>query len=107
MYAGMVSFDDGHPQMGKRLKNDILDAGFRNIQVGASFDTYSAPRQIAFIHSLIVSWFLSPEVEEVGTMYGVSTPQIWERVRAAVGKWKDAPDAIFAIAWGEAVANKP
>ena len=107
MYAGMVAFDDGHPQMGKRLKNDILDAGFENIRVGASFDTYSAPGQIAFIHSLITGWFLSPEVEEVSAKYGVSTPQIWERVRAAVGQWKDAPDAIFAMAWSEAVANKP
>ena len=97
----------GIPRWGRGLKNDILEAGFENIRVGASFDTYSAPEQIAFIHSLITGWFLSPEVEEVSAKYGVSTPQIWERIRAAVGQWKDAPDALFAIAWGEAVANKP
>ena len=107
VFANLVAFDDGHPRMGKDLKNDILDAGFENIRVGASFDTYSTPEQIAFMHSLITGWFLSPEVMEVGSKYGVSTPQIWERIRAAADRWKDDPGATLAIAWGEAVANKP
>ena len=107
VFAGLVAFDDGHPHMGKDLKNDILDAGFENIRVSASFETYSTPEQIAFMHYIIKAWFLSPELMEVGVKYGVSTPQIWERIRAAADRWKDAPEAIFAFAWGEAVANKP
>ena len=107
VFAGLIAFDDGHPQMGKDLKNDLLAAGFENVRVSASFDTYSTPEQIAFMHSLITGWFLSPEVMEVGAKYGVSTQQIWERIRAAADRWKDAPEAIFALAWGEAVGNKP
>lgn len=75
--------------------------------MSASFETYSTPEQIAFMHFLITGWFLSPELMEVGVKYGVSTPQIWERISAAADRWKDAPEAIFAFAWGEAVANKP
>ena len=107
VFSNFVAFDDGHPQEGKNLKNDILDAGFENIRVSASFDTYSTPEQIAFMHSLITGWFLSPEVMEIGSKYGVSTTQIWERIRAAADRWKDAPEATLGIAWGEAVANKP
>ena len=107
VFSNLVALDDGHPRMGKELKNDILDAGFENIRVSASFDTYSTPEEIAFMHSLITGWFLSPEVMEVGSKYGVSTPQIWERIRSAADRWKDAPEATLAIAWGEAVANKP
>ena len=107
VFSDLTAFDEGHPQMGKNLKNDILGAGFENIRVGASFDTYDTPEQIAFMHTLITGWFLSPEVMEVGSKYGVSTPQVWERIRAAADQWKDAPEAMLAIAWGEAVANKP
>ena len=107
VFSGLVAFDDGHPQMGNSLKTNILDAGFENIRVNAAFDTYSTPKQIDLMHSLVTGWFLSPELMEVGAKYGVATPQIWERIRAAADQWKDAPEAIFAFAWGEAVANKP
>ena len=107
VFANLGALDDGHPRMGKDLKNDILDAGFENIWVGASFDTYSTPEQVAFMHFLITGWFLSSEVMEIGSKYGVSTPRIWERIRAAADRWKDAPEATLAIGWGEAVANKP
>ena len=107
VFAGLVAFDDGHPQIGKELKSHLVEAGFENVRVSASFETYSAPEQIAFIHSFVTGWFLSPEVMEVDVKYGVSTPQMWERIRAEINRWKDAPEAIAAFAWGEAVANKP
>ena len=107
VFADLVAFDEGHPYMVKDLKNVIPDAGFENIRVGAAFETYSTPKQIAFMHSLITGWFLSPEHMEIGAKYGTSTPQIWERLGAAANRWKDAPDAIFGFAWGESVANKP
>lgn len=107
MFASMVAFDNGHPQMGKDMKEHILAAGFENIKMSGSFDSYSSPTQIAFIHAFVSRWFLSPEVEELAVLYGVSNPGMWDRLRAAVDQWKESPEAITAFAYGEAIANKP
>ena len=107
MFQDLLQADDGHPQIGKELKGHILAAGFENVRATTFFDVYGTSADVAFIHFVITGWFLSPEVIEVGPKYGVSTPQIWERIRAAADRWKDAPEATLAIAWGEAVANKP
>ena len=61
MFADLLAADDGHPQMGKDLKGHILEAGFANIRMSASFSVYNSPVQIAHIHRLISQWLLSPE----------------------------------------------
>ena len=107
VFANMVAYDDGHPQMGKDLKGHLLEAGFENIRVTAAYETYSAPREIQFIHAFVTQWFISPEVTEMGIEYGVSSPDTWDRIRASFDQWKDAPDAVAAFASGQAIANKP
>ena len=37
MFEDLLAADDGHPQMGKELKGHILDVGFANVRVTASF----------------------------------------------------------------------
>ena len=105
----LLSFDDGHPQMGKEMKTHIMEAGFTNIRVSASFDTLSAPPEVALIHYLATRWFLSPEMLEAASEY--NSPDEGEslllRFSAAIDEWKDLPEAAVAYAYGEAIANKP
>ena len=105
----LLSFDDGHPQMGKELKTHILDAGFTNIRVSASFDTHSAPAEVALIHSLARRWFSSPEMLEAASVYNTPDAEqsLFARFSAAIDEWKDLPEAAVAYAYGEAIANKP
>ena len=105
--ANLVALDNGHPQMGKDLKSHVLAAGFENVRAAASSNTYSAPADVAFIHSLITQWLLSPEIAEMGVDYGVPSPETWGRMRAAADEWKESPEAIAAFAYGEVIANKP
>ena len=107
MFEDLVDADDGHPQMGKDLKNHVLEAGFENIKATASFDIYSTPADVKFIYTLANQWFLSPEITEAAIKYGASTQELCDQIAKAYERWKDHPGAVCGVAFGEVVANKP
>ncbi len=107
MFEDLLAADDGHPQMGREMKDHIVNAGFDNIRVTATFDIYSTPADIVFIHGLADMWFLSPEITEAAIKYGAATEELCNAIRVAYDKWKDHPGAVCGVAFGEAVANKP
>ena len=106
MFEDLLEADDGHPQMGKDLKTHIHKAGFGSIQVSASFDIYSWPKNVAFIYGLAQQWFLSPEITEAAIKYGASTRELCDQISDAYDKWKDHPGAVCGVAFGEAIAGK-
>ena len=107
MFEDLLAADDGHPQMGKEMKGHIVDAGFENIRMTASFSAYSTPEEVVFIYNLINEWFLSPEIIEAAINYGASTEELCDAIRVAFDNWRHHPGAFFAFAYGEAIANKP
>ncbi len=107
MFADLVAADDGHPQMGKYMKGHILEAGFANIRMSASFSVYNSPGEIASIYRLVTQWLLSPEVSEAAMKYGASSERLVNDLQVAYGSWKEHPGALFTFAYGEAIANKP
>lgn len=107
MFAELVAADDGHPQMGKYMKGHILEAGFANIRMSASFSVYNSPGEIASIYRLVTQWLLSPEVSEAAMKYGASSERLVNDLQVAYGSWKEHPGALFTFAYGEAIANKP
>ena len=107
MFEDLLAADDGHPQMGKDLKRHIVEAGFANPFTTATFDVYSAPADVAFIHEFANKWFLSPEIVEAAIKYGATTQELCDAIRDAFDRWKDQPGAFAALAFGEIVANKP
>lgn len=107
VFTDLIAFDDGHPQMGKELKDRLLAAGFENVRARASFDTYGAPAEVTFISAFITQWFFSPDVRDFAVGNGLATAAVWDRMRVAFGRWKDQPEAMASVAYGEALANKP
>ena len=107
MFQDLLVADDAHPQMGKDMKAHILNAGFANVGMTASFDVYSTPADVAFIHSLADQWFLSPEITEAAIKYGAATKELCDAIAVAYDRWKDHPGALCGVAFGEAIANKP
>ncbi|MDE0231447.1 MAG: methyltransferase domain-containing protein [bacterium] len=107
MFEDLLEADDGHAQMGRDLKVHLLDNGFSNIRVTASFDVYSTPEEVELIHEVANRWFLSPEITEAAIKYGAATEKLCDDIRVAYGKWRGHPGAFAGIAYGEAVANKP
>ena len=107
MFEDLLAADDGHPQMGKDLKEHVVEAGFTNARTSASFELYDAPGDIAFIYEFAKKWFLSPEIVEAAIKYGASTRELCDAVDAAYDKWKDHPGALCGLAFGETVAGRP
>ena len=107
MFEDLVQSDDGHPQMGKDMKGHILEAGFVDVKMSASFSVYDSPEEVASIHRLISQWLLSPEIAEAAIKYGASSETLVNDLKAAYDKWKDHPGALFSFAYGEAIATKP
>ncbi len=107
IFEDLLSADDGHPQMGKDLKNHLVEAGFTNVRITASFDIYDTPEDIAFIYAFANKWFLSPEIMDAAIKYGASTKGLFDAIRDAYDRWKDHPAALCGLAFGEAVAGRP
>lgn len=107
VFEDLVRADDGHPQMGKDMKGHIKEAGFVDVQMSASFSIYSHPEEIASIHRLVTQWFLSPEVSEAAMKYGAASSKLVNDLKVASDRWRGHPGAVFAFAFGEAIAKKP
>ncbi len=107
VFSQLVTADDGHPNLGKDLKERYLQAGFTDVRPTASFDIYSAPQEIAYLHSVVQDWFLSPPVIEAATTYGVATKMQFDGLSRAFARWIEHPAAFGGIAHGECVARNP
>ncbi len=107
VFEDLVRADDGHPQMGKEMKGHIIEAGFVDIRMNASFSVYNYPEEIASIHRLINEWLLSPEVSEAAMKYGASSLKLVSDLKSAYDRWREHPGAVFSFAFGEAIAKKP
>ena len=107
LYEDILAADDAHPQMGKDLKGRLVEAGFENIEVSASFDLYETPDDKEFIHSVTEQWFLTPEAMYAAIISGAATQELCDQIRDAYTRWKDQAGAFCALAWGEAVADNP
>ena len=107
MFEDLISADDGHPQMGRELKEHLLKAGFDNIRATADFDIYSTAEDVEFVYGFTQKWFLSPEITEAAIKYGASTPELVAQIAAAYDKWRTHPGALVGLAFGVAMGNKP
>ena len=107
MFEDIIATDGGHPQMGRRLKGQLIEAGFANLRMTGGLDLYGSPEEVAFIHYFAQQWFLSHDMTDAALKYGASTEAIIENIRGAYDRWKDDPGAVCGLAFGEAVAGKP
>ena len=107
LFADLLESDDGHPQMGREMKTHILDAGFTNVRMNASFDFFNEPDEIEFAYNYVTTRLLSPNIVDAGIKYGAATPEMFHRVISAFGEWRHFPHASIAVAFGEALAIKP
>ena len=107
MFEDLLAADDAHPQMGKDMKGHLVDAGFENLRMSASFDIYNTPKDIDFIYGFAMQWFLSPEITEAAINYGASTQALCDEIAVAYARWREDGGAMVGVAFGEAIANKP
>ena len=107
VFARLLAGNGGHPQMGKDLKNTFIEAGFTNVRATASFDVFSTPEDVAFLHGFVGDWFFSPRVIAAATAFGLVTQQQFDEWRMHLDQWKSHPGAVGGFAFGEGIATKP
>ena len=107
VFARLLAGNGGHPQMGKDLKNTFIEAGFTNVRATASFDVFSTPEDVAFLHAFVGDWFFSPRVIAAATAFGLVTQQQFDEWRLHLDQWKSHPGAVGGFAFGECIATKP
>ena len=106
-FGNLLRANGGHPQMGKELKNKLIEAGFSEITATASFDIFSAPADVAFLHAFISDWFYSADVIAAATKFGLAPQEQFDQWRLEHDKWRDHVGAVGALAFGEAIAVRP
>ena len=106
VFANLIISNGGHPEMGTELKTVIHEAGFRDIQPTASFESFGTSPDVEFWHSYLLSMYLSPSMIETVTSRGLATQQQFDEWRSALDEWKEHPVAVATMAWGEAIARK-
>lgn len=106
-FQRLLTANGGHPQIGKEMKGIYIDAGFSDIEISASFETFATGEDIAFFHALATGWFFASDTVEVAVKHGLATHAQFDDWRRTLDEWKDASGAIAALAWGEAIGFKP
>ncbi len=107
MIEDLLVADEGHPQMGKEMKEHLVKAGFTGIRMEGKYDFYNAPADVAWLYEFVSKWLLSPEITEAAIKYGAATRELCDAISDAYEKWRTHPGALCGMAYGEAVANKP
>ncbi len=106
-FLKLLEANAGHPQMGKELKGSLLEAGFVDLETGASFETFATAGDIAFFHALAAGWFFASGTVEAATKHGLTTQEQFDGWRRALDEWTGVPGALAALAWGEAIGRRP
>ena len=106
LVSKLIRARGGHPHIGKELKRVFLEAGFVDVTVNATFESYSTPADIRYLHEFINDWFLSPEIIGAAIEYGLASRQQFDDWQLTLHRWKSTPSAFAALAWGEAIARK-
>lgn len=106
-FAKLLQGNGGHPEMGRELKNALLEAGFSDIQASGSFDYFGSTEDVAFFRAFIDDWFYSPRVIEAAVQYGLASREQFEQWRQGLDEWRDHPGACGGLAFGEVIGVKP
>ena len=107
IFADLIEADDGHSHMARELKQQLLDAGFVDIQLSASLDSYSTPEELDLYYELVKQWFLHGDPGQAAKQYGAATAELLQKVEIALDRWRSHPGAVAGIAFGHALAIRP
>ena len=107
VFARLLAARGGHPDLGKTLKGDLLQAGFHHVRPTASFEPFSDEDDRAFFQDFVRGWFLSPKMKDPAIRYGIATEQDFAAWGQALEDWQANPGGFATFAWGEAVACNP
>ncbi|MDA1188068.1 MAG: methyltransferase domain-containing protein [Chloroflexi bacterium] len=105
LFGALVEASDGHPYMGKELKNEFRLAGFTDIVTSVSYETYSSSEDVEFFHGWAVN-YISRIAERVIEL-GLGAQSDIDGYLASLDEWKSHPGSFAGNPWGQAIGHKP
>lgn len=101
-----LRLENGHdPEGGRKLGAFLLEAGFADIQMAASYETYADPQGVRGFAEVSIG-LLTEGWGDAFINRGWATSESIEEMSDAWLRFANMPGAIFAAAWCEAVARK-
>ena len=107
VFSDLLTAKGGHSEMGTELKDTFLQAGFRDVRAGASFDFFGTKEDVEFVYGFISDWFYTPDVMAAAIKLGFATQEQFDRCRKELDLWRDHPGACGGFAFGHVIASKP
>ena len=93
-FSRLLQGNGGHPEMGRELKNALLEAGFVDILASGSFDYFGSAEDVAFFRAFIDDWFYSPRVIEAAVQFGLGEPGAVRPVETGPGRVARSPGRL-------------
>jgi ubiquinone/menaquinone biosynthesis C-methylase UbiE len=106
IYLRFRQHNGGNPFIGAHLKTLLRDAGVASVKWSASYDVWSTPEEVHSFMDVHLAEMAGPRIVEQATTLGWVGPEHFKVAQTAIHKWGQDPDAIFAVAMGEAVGWK-
>ena len=107
VFADLIEADDGHPRIATEMKHHLSQAGFTQIDVSLSIESYSTPAEIAVFSRLVKMWFLGAGIANKAKQYAAATDQLIQQLAHTLDEWQNHPSAIAGIAFGKTTATRP
>lgn len=99
-------YSGGHPLFGRSQRAILREAGFVNVQVSASYDSYGSAEATRGVGKYLAELLLQPHAVHVITEQQWASQTELEVMSVALKSWGEDPDAFWARARCEAVGWK-
>ena len=106
-FGDLLAADGGQPRIAREIKERLGRAGFTDIAVAHSFETYASPEELEFFHAMVKQWFLGSDIADAAEQYGAMTEEMKQAGARCLEEWRRDPGAMAAVAFGQALAVRP
>jgi len=96
----------GDPQMGRRLRRLLGDAGFEKTVGTASGEAWGTSDLVQSILPALIDEFTGPKIRRTAAQMGWGDPARMDATVDALNAWGAQVDAFMAITWCEGVGHK-
>ena len=107
--AAVLASNEGHPQMGKELKAELVSARFADIEPTATvehFSPSSSPGAPTFFDTFR-DVFLGAVNSDPAIKRGLATTEEFSQWNKAFLTWQDDPGAFGCFVYVEVIGRKP
>ncbi len=103
-FGDLLAADGGQPGIARDIKGRLKRAGFADVRVAHSFETYDTPEELDFFHGMVRQWFLGQGIGDAARDYGAMSEEMKLAVARCLEEWHQDPGALAAVAFGQALA---